>query len=57
MKEHKYIVAVEWTGNLGEGTRSWRSYSRDHDVAAPGQLTIAASSDPAFRGGSGAMES
>ncbi|MGK5543141.1 OsmC family protein [Streptomyces sp. URMC 127] len=47
---HTYDVAVEWTGNLGSGTDSYRAFSRDHEVLAPGKTPIAASSDPAFRG-------
>ncbi|WP_367139767.1 MULTISPECIES: OsmC family protein [Streptomyces] len=47
---HTYDVAVEWTGNLGSGTDSYRSFSRAHEVLATGKAPIAASSDPAFRG-------
>ncbi len=47
---HSYDVTVEWTGNLGSGTDSYRSYSRAHEVLADGKPPIAASSDPAFRG-------
>ncbi|MCQ4043747.1 OsmC family protein [Streptantibioticus rubrisoli] len=47
---HSYQVTVEWTGNLGSGTGSYRSYSRDHEILADGKTPIAASSDPAFRG-------
>ncbi|MEB4614448.1 OsmC family protein [Leucobacter sp. M11] len=50
MPEHQYEVAVTWTGNTGVGTTNARAYSRNHDVAASGLPTIAASSDPAFRG-------
>jgi organic hydroperoxide reductase OsmC/OhrA len=52
-KMHRYSARVEWTGNLGEGTASYRSYSRDHAISAPGKaLVIDGSSDPAFRGDS-----
>ncbi|GHF47047.1 peroxiredoxin [Streptomyces mashuensis] len=50
---HTYDVAVTWTGNQGAGTATYRSFTRDHDVHAPGvpgKQPIAASSDPAFRG-------
>ena len=47
---HRYDVTVTWTGNDGEGTKSYRSYRRDHDVDAPGRPTVPGSSDPAFRG-------
>ncbi|EON21996.1 hypothetical protein CF8_4206 [Nocardioides sp. CF8] len=50
MTDHTYAIALSWTGNTGRGTKNLRSYSRNHDVAADGLPTIAASSDPAFRG-------
>ncbi len=49
-REHHYAVQVEWTGNLGQGTAGYRSYSRDHLVTAGAKPPIAGSSDPAFRG-------
>lgn len=50
MKQHTYRLRIEWTGNDGEGTRTYRSYRRDHLVSADGKPDIAGSSDPAFRG-------
>jgi len=42
---------MTWTGNLGEGTTSYRSYDRDHVIHAEGkELSIPGSSDPAFSG-------
>ncbi len=49
-KEHFYSVSVQWTGNLGQGTSSYRRYARDHEISALGKPTVMASSDPAFRG-------
>lgn len=49
-KEHRYEVDLEWTGNLGSGTSSYRAYARDHEIRGPGKSAIAGSSDPAFRG-------
>ena len=48
--EHRYAVEVKWTGNLGQGTSSYRAYSRDHEISAAGKAAIASSSDPAFGG-------
>ncbi|MCF2528050.1 OsmC family protein [Yinghuangia soli] len=48
--EHRYAVQVEWTGNTGDGTADFRSYSRDHDVRIPGKPTLLGSADPGFRG-------
>lgn len=50
MKRHHYETHMEWTGNDGEGTTSYRSYRRDHVITAVGKPPIAGSSDPSFRG-------
>ena len=49
-REHRYSITVVWTGNLGNGTSSYRAYSRNHDIRAAGKPSIPGSSDPAFRG-------
>lgn len=49
-QQHHYSVEVKWTGNLGEGTSSYRSYSRNHEITAAGKPTLPGSSDPTFRG-------
>jgi organic hydroperoxide reductase OsmC/OhrA len=49
-KTHSYSIRTLWTGNSGEGTTSYRSYRRDHELSAPGKVVIPASSDPSFRG-------
>ena len=49
-REHRYSVTVQWTGNTGMGTSGYRSYGRQHEISADGKATIAASSDPVFRG-------
>lgn len=50
MKSHSYPVTVRWTAANGEGTKSYRSYSRAHSIGCDGKPEILASSDPAFRG-------
>ena len=47
---HAYAITTTWTGDRGEGTTGYRAYGRDHDLDADGSPTLAASSDPAFRG-------
>jgi organic hydroperoxide reductase OsmC/OhrA len=47
---HHYATEVNWTGNTGEGTATYRSYRRTCTVSADGKQTIAGSSDPHFRG-------
>jgi organic hydroperoxide reductase OsmC/OhrA len=50
MKQHRYEVNIRWTGNTGDGTKTYRGYRRDHIIETPGKPEIPASSDPAFRG-------
>jgi organic hydroperoxide reductase OsmC/OhrA len=50
MKLHKYEVSIDWTGNDGEGTATYKSYRRDHTITVAGKLPIQGSSDPSFRG-------
>lgn len=48
--DHHFEVRVEWQGNLGEGTKNYRSYSRDNLVTSEGNPPIEGSSDKAFHG-------
>lgn len=49
--EHRYAIELEWQGDRGEGTASYRAYGRQHVVRAEGKLhEIAGSSDRAFHG-------
>ncbi|MBM7783260.1 OsmC family protein [Arthrobacter tumbae] len=50
LSEHHYLVRVVWTGNQGDGTSSYRSYTRDHEVASAGVPVIFGSADPTFHG-------
>jgi organic hydroperoxide reductase OsmC/OhrA len=50
LHEHRYALTVQWTGNLGGGTSSYRGYSRDHDVLIPGMPVLKGSADPTFHG-------
>ena len=50
MERHRYGVQVVWTGNDGQGTRTYKGYRRDHVIAAEGKAPIEGSSDPSFRG-------
>ena len=48
---HGYAVRIEWTGNRGEGTASYRAYGRDHRILAEGKNhAIDGSSDRTFHG-------
>jgi len=50
MKAHHYEIHVEWTGNTGQGTSDYRTYSRNHCIQGLRKPPLEASSDPAFRG-------
>jgi organic hydroperoxide reductase OsmC/OhrA len=50
LKHHDYHVRITWTGNNGEGTRTYAGYRRDHLIECEGKAPILASSDPNFRG-------
>ena len=50
LHQHRYRVDVDWTGNRGTGTQSYRGYERSHDIRVPGKPVLAGSSDVAFRG-------
>jgi organic hydroperoxide reductase OsmC/OhrA len=50
VRQHTYNMSVQWTGNDGEGTKTYRSYRRDHTIEAAGKPQIPACSDPCFRG-------
>ncbi len=49
-KNHSYQIEVQWTGNTGEGTQSYRAYERSHQIKAGDKPLILGSSDPSFRG-------
>lgn len=48
--EHHYHSRITWTGAGEEGTRTYKSYSRDYDIDMEGKVKILGSADPAFRG-------
>ncbi len=48
--EHGYELRVTWTGNTGDGTSSYRGYSRAHTVSAAGLPDILGSADRTFHG-------
>ncbi len=50
LSEHRYGVALEWTGNRGTGTTTYRGYGRDHVLRAPGLPDLPGTADPTFHG-------
>ena len=49
-KQHDYTARVAWTGNRGDGTRSYSGYDRTWDIATPGKPVIHCSNDPLLGG-------
>ncbi len=48
--EHQYSVKINWTGNLGDGTKDYAAYSRNYIISTKNKVNIQASSDTIFRG-------
>lgn len=48
--QHRYHLAIKWTGNKGPGTKNYTSYDRSHTIQAGDKPIIIGSSDPSFRG-------
>lgn len=49
-KEHIYNTDLVWTGNRGSGTKTYKGYSRAHEISIEGKPIIVGSSDPHFNG-------
>lgn len=49
-KSHTYRAAVNWNGNRGQGTASYRAYGREHTIVIDGKPSILGSADAAFLG-------
>lgn len=47
---HEYVCRIEWTGNRGDGTKSYRGYDRSWKVGTPGKPVIHCSNDPLLGG-------
>lgn len=49
-QQHRFTVALEWTGNRGTGTSGPRAFGREHTVTAAGKPALLGSAAPPFRG-------
>lgn len=49
-KLHHYTADIIWTGAGIEGTKTYKTYTRDYNIEAAGKPPILGSSDPAFLG-------
>ena len=50
MKQHRFQITTQWTGNLGTGTSAYTTYSRNHEFTAPGKATRIEGSSAVARG-------
>ncbi len=50
MKNHHYHLTITWTGNLGEGTKSYKTYERDHTIEVSGKPVIPGTSEVSYLG-------
>ncbi len=48
--EHEFTSRVVWTGDRGEGTRTYRGYDRTWDIATLGKPVTHCSNDPRLGG-------
>lgn len=49
-KQHDYTCLIEWTGDRGDGTRTYRGYDRAWNIATPGKPVVSCSNDPLLGG-------
>ena len=47
---HTYTSRILWTGNTGDGTRTYKGYDRTWDIAVSGKPIIHCSNDPLLGG-------
>ena len=50
MASHSYSLKLDWQGNKGTGTSSYRAYGRDYSISMDGKPDLLGTSDPAFLG-------
>ena len=50
MREHRYGLRLNWTGQPRAGTTSYESYGRNFGVSIEGKTELLGSADPTFRG-------
>lgn len=51
--EHDYTCRIAWTGNRGQGTKTYRGYDRTWDIETPGKPVVHCSNDPLLGGDPG----
>lgn len=48
--EHEFVSRIEWTGDSGSGTASYRGYDRSWRIVTPGKPVVTCSNDPRLGG-------
>jgi organic hydroperoxide reductase OsmC/OhrA len=49
-RQHPFTSHIVWTGNRGDGTRTYRGYDRTWEIRTAGKPVIACSNDPLLGG-------
>lgn len=49
-KTHEFMATICWTGNRGQGTRTYRGYDRTWDITTASKATVHCSNDPVLGG-------
>ena len=49
-KRHEFTSLVRWTGNRGDGTRTYKGYDRTWRIETPGKAPVDCSNDPLLGG-------
>lgn len=49
-KTHEYVSKIVWTGNRGQGTKSYKGYDRTWEICTQGKPPVQCSNDPVLGG-------
>lgn len=49
-KTHDYETTIRWTGNRGQGTKTYQGYDRKWDLSGEGKPIVSCSNDPLLGG-------
>jgi organic hydroperoxide reductase OsmC/OhrA len=49
-KDHDFTARIRWTGNRGDGTRTYRGYDRTWNIETEGKAPVECSNDPMLGG-------
>ena len=52
-QKHDYETTIRWTGNRGQGTKTYHGYDRNWDLAGEGKPVVSCSNDPLLGGNAG----